>query len=222
MSQTTVPSQRRQFPFKAKGRARTRSPSPSLPTPPSPVFVSQTGAAASSFRTSKTRKRSRTPESASDNDDDNNDTPEPPMKLQKKNRHRPLRREGAFYEYPTPSMPAQQAEDIHQTDDNDDVGEPQTVHINLVKSFLDQVQGLDVSGWLPHGPFVVCDNVADDDDDDDDELFERGSRMPRAEPQGGARRKPRRGRGRGARAEVLDGATRRPALVSTSRVVSRT
>lgn len=216
LSQTIVPSRRRQFLYKAKGKARARSPTPPLPSPPTPVYDSQAGAAVSSsyasdcFFTSAsspaTRKRTRSSESASDDDDD--DTSEPPTKRPKKNRTRPLQREGAFYEYPAPPMPAQ-GEDMH---DNEDDAELQTVPVNLIKSFLDQVQDLDVSGWLPRGPFVACDKVAGDD-----ELFERGSSWM---PQGGARRS------RGARADdepkALDGATRRVVDSTNPCAVSRT
>ncbi|KAH9170203.1 hypothetical protein EDB89DRAFT_1331529 [Lactarius sanguifluus] len=199
----SVPPRRRRFLYKAKGNARARSPSPPLPSSPSPVFVSQTGAVASSSRASNclvTRKRSRTPESASDDDDD--DTPEPPTKRQKRapgNKPRPLRREGAFLHYSAP-LPAEDADDAQR----------QTVHVNLVKSFLDQVQDLDVSGWLSRGSGITppnCDPFVaahDDDDDDDDWTL-------RAELHGAARR-----RHRGARVDD-DDATRRPRLYAVSR-----
>ena len=236
MTRTVEPSRRKRFLYKAKGRARTRSPSPPLPSPPSPVFVSQTSAAASSSSgasnclsaPSEAWKRSRTPESASDDDDDDDDddeTSEPPAKRQKRNGPRPLLREGAFYEYPSapaPPIPAQR-HDIHQNgDDDEEEEEPQTVHVNLIRSFLDQVQDLDVSSWLTRGPS----DSKGADDDDDDGLFERGSsRMPRAELQDGPRRRKRRYRVRGgARADDEHGAmARRSTLGCTSpRVVSRT
>ncbi|KAH9036470.1 hypothetical protein EDB85DRAFT_758347 [Lactarius pseudohatsudake] len=196
----TVPPRRRRFLYKAKGKARARSPSPPpLPSSPSPVFVSQTGAAASSSNCLVTRKRSRTPESASSGDDDT------PTKRQKRepgnNKPRPLRREGAFLHYSAP--PPLPAEDTDQR--------RQTAHVNLVKSFLDQVQDLDVSGWLSRGsgitppncdPFVAARDDDDDDDDDDWAL--------RAELHGARRRH------RGARVDD-DDATRRPSLYAVSR-----
>ena len=226
MTQTLVPSRRSRFLYKAKGKARAESPSPPLPSSPSPVFVSQTGAAASSSRASNclsaARKRSRTPESASDDDDD--DTSEPPTKRQKKNKPRPLRREGAFHEYSAPLPVPAQAEDIHQDDDK--------VHVNLIKSFLDQVQDLDIPGWLSRGSGITppnCDPFAGRNLADDDVFSERHSSwMPRAELQGA------RGRRRGARAdddgpkalygaESDDDARRRPAFGCTSPcAVSRT
>ncbi|KAH8987196.1 hypothetical protein EDB92DRAFT_1152227 [Lactarius akahatsu] len=197
----TVPPRRRRFLYKAKGKARARSPSPPpLPSSPSPVFVSQTGAAASSSRASNclvTRKRSRTPESASDDDDDDDDdTPEPPTKRQKRepgNKPRPLRREGAFLHYPAP-LP------IEETDQ-----QRQTAHVNLIKSFLDQVQDFDVSGWLSRGS-PNCDPFVAARDDHDD-----GSWTLRAELHGAACR-----RHRGARVDD-DDATRRPSLYAVSR-----
>lgn len=195
----TVPPRRRRFLYKAKGKARARSPSPPpLPSSPSPVFVSQTGAVASSSRASNclvTRKRSRTPESASDDD-------EPPTKRQKRepgNKRRPLRREGAFLHYPAP-LPAEDTDQRRR----------QTVRVNLIKSFLDQVQDLDVSGWLSRGSGIAppnCDPfVAARDDDDDDDGW-----TLRAELHGAARR-----RHRGARVDD-DDATRRPSLYAVSR-----
>ena len=230
MTRTVEPSRKKRFLYKAKGRARTRSPSPPLPSPPSPVFVSQTSAAASSSSgasnclsaPSAARKRSRTPKSASDDDDD--DTSEPPAKRQKRNGSRPLLREGAFYEYPSapaPPIPAQR-HDIHQNDDDEVEEEPQTVHVNLIRSFLDQVQDLDVSSWLTRGPSDSKVAV----DDDDEGLFERGSsRMHRAELQDGPRRRKRRYRGRGgARADDEHGAMARRSTLgcASPRVVSRT
>ncbi|KAH9051507.1 hypothetical protein EDB87DRAFT_1664294 [Lactarius vividus] len=163
----TVPPRRRRFLYKAKGKARARSPSPPLPSSPSPVFVSQTGAVASSSRASNclvTRKRPRISESASDDDD--YDTPDKPTNRQKREpgiKPRPLRREGAFLHYSSP-LPAEDTDD-------------ETVHVNLIKSFLDQVQDLDVSGWLSRGNGITPPNcglfAARDDggDGDDDEFF---------------------------------------------------
>ncbi|KAH8981200.1 hypothetical protein EDB86DRAFT_3087253 [Lactarius hatsudake] len=195
----TVPPRRRRFLYKAKGKARARSPSPPpLPSSPSPVFVSQTGAVASSSRASNclvTRKRSRTPESASGDDD----TPEPPTKRQKRepgHEPRPLRREGAFIHYPAP-LPAE------------DTDHRQTAHVNLVQSFLDQVQDLDVSGWLSRGSGITppnCDPFVAARDDDDDDGWTLG-----AELRGAARR-----RHRGARVDD-DDATQRPSLYAVSR-----
>ncbi|KAI9439304.1 hypothetical protein H4582DRAFT_130199 [Lactarius indigo] len=215
MTQTIVPPRRSRFLYKAKGKGRARSPSPPLSSSPSPVFVFQGGAAASSSRAPDclpTRKRLRTPES----DDDDNGTSEPPPKRQKKElgkKPRPLRREGAFLHYPAP-LPAE------DTDQNDDA-EGQTVHVNLIKSFLDQVQDFDVSGWLSRSSGITprtCDPFAardDDGDGDGDEFAERRGWTMRAELHDARRRR------RGAR--VDDDATRRPALGSTrSYAVSRT
>ncbi|KAI9449516.1 hypothetical protein BJY52DRAFT_1307180 [Lactarius psammicola] len=216
--QTTLPLRQRKFLYKAKGKARAGSPSPPLSSSPSPVFVSQTAFAANSSRASDylsaSHKRSRTPESASDDDDD---TSEPPTKRQKKkigDNPRPLRREGAFIEYSVP-LPVPAQEDIYQNDDDDD-----KIHVNLIKSFLDQIQDLDIiSSWFSRGSGSgitpsppKCDPFTAARDqkfaaDDDDVFVERRSWMPRPELQdAGAYR-----RHRGARADddepkALDGA----------------
>jgi hypothetical protein len=172
MNQTTVPPRQRQFLYKAKGKARAKSPSPSPP----PVFASQTGACASSSRAPASRKRSRTPESASD---DKDDTLEPPTK-----RHRPLKREGAFYIYPTPATPA--AAHDHENDYSDaEPPQTETVQANLVRSFLDQVQDLEdvsASSWHPR--------------DEDDEWAESRVWTLRANPRVAAGRQLRRRRTR--------------------------
>ncbi|KAH9015104.1 hypothetical protein EDB84DRAFT_1527358 [Lactarius hengduanensis] len=194
----TVSPRRRRFLYKAKGKARAQSPSPPpLPSSPSPVFVSQTGATASSSRASNclvTRKRSRTPESASDDDD----TPTKRQKREPGNKPRPLRREGAFLHYSAPPLPAEDTDQRRQT-----------VHVNLVKSFLDQVQDLDVSSWLSRGSGITppnCDPfVAARDEDDEDDGW-----TLRAELHGARRRH------RGARVDD-DDATRRPSLYAVSR-----
>ena len=145
MKQTIVPPREKQFLYKAKGKARAESPSPPLPSSLSPVFASQTSASTSSSCASNDLsvpaplELSRTPESASDNDDN---TSEPSTKRKEKqegNTPRPLDRKGAFSDYPTPTLPAQE-----------EGAEVQTVPVHLTKSFLDQVQDLDVSGCLPH------------------------------------------------------------------------
>ena len=215
MNRTIVPPRQRQFLYKAKGKARAKSPSPPLPLPPSLVFASQTGASASYSRASNyfsapaAGKHLRTPESPSDNDDDDDDdTSEPPtkrQKTQKGNKPRPLVREGAFYNYPTPATHSQE-EDT----------EPQTVPVNLVKRFLDQVQDLDVSRWLPRtcDPFTAeRDNNKDVEDDD---WAENRFWTLRAEPQSAARRRrPRRGARADSGVELGD-AMQLPALGSTN------
>lgn len=208
MNETIVPPRQRRFAYKAKGKARAKSPSPPLPSPPSPALASHSGVSASSSHTSHNlsasaaRKRSRTYESASDDDDDD-DTPEPPTKRQKQigNKPRPLVREGAFYHYPTPATPAQEEEDA----------EPQTMPVNLVKCFLDQVQDLDVSHWPPRScdPYTAerdNDKVAEDDDWAESSFWTQREAW---------RQRPRRGV-RVVGGVGSDDAMRRPALGSTN------
>ena len=159
MNQTTVPPRQRQFLYKAKGKARAKSPSPC------PVFTSHTGACASSSCAPASRKRSRTPESESD--DEGDATTEPPTKRHKEQkRNRPLKREGAFYIYPTPAEPP-----VHDHENDSDDAEP--VHVNLVRSFLDQIEYLDddvpAKSWpLPRSSSSKCDSFAARDNDDDE------------------------------------------------------
>jgi hypothetical protein len=155
MNESIVPPRQRQFLFKAKGKARaTRSPSPILPMSPPPVLSSQiNGASTSSSHASNNLpapvapKRARTP-------DDDAAASEPPTK---RRRARPLVREGAFYEYPTPAQP-----------ENDSDADPQPVHMNLIGSFLEHVQDLDIAGWLPRGGRGNASDPFSARDEDDD------------------------------------------------------
>ncbi|KAI0300655.1 hypothetical protein B0F90DRAFT_1722087 [Multifurca ochricompacta] len=160
---------------KGKGKARANSPSPESPSSPTPVFASRThvpiGSSSSgafdgnpSASASASRKRSLSPGNASDD--------KPPIKRQKQERspqktigvlsspqqrkhRRPLRREGAF-DFSKPPPPLPRWKDIHRYDDHDRLlAKRHLIHVDLVKSCLDEIHNSDVSSWRSRPPVAV-------------------------------------------------------------------